>query len=977
MAEAPVPISSVGEVSPRSPLLTTKLYLPPARANLVPRPRLTRWLDEGLPRKLTLISGPAGSGKTTLVSEWLSHFRFAMSDISTLRLRPSSSSGSNSGEPTLRTGFGLDDLKESLVPNSQSEIQNPKSPIQNRVAWLSLDQGDNDPTRFWVYFICALQMLQTGLGENALDLLQSPQPPPPELILTTLLNELAAVLDIFALVLDDYHVIENPTIHQALTFMLDHMPPQVHLIIATRVDPPLPLSRLRSRSQLTEVRAADLRFTPDEATAFFNQVMGLGLSTADIAALEAHTEGWIAGLQLAALSMQGRDDLPNFIAAFTGSHRFILDYLTDEVLERRPRGTKNFLLQTSILDRLCGSLCDAITGRSDGQATLERLEQANLFLIPLDDDRHWYRYHHLFAEVLQARLRQSQPELLPDLHGRASDWYEAHDSVAEAVQHALAAGNVIRAADLIEQERWTLLGRGEINTLHTWLDELPVETVRTHPRLSLAYAWIFSLLEQAEAIEPRLQDAEQALAAARIPEQATEPDAIRGEIAILRAETALGRSDISGAIELCRHALKLLPQDNTLIRGVATFFLGHAQRRDGQMTEAEQAYVEASALGLRADNLLLALHALANLSIVQVALGRLGEAAETSQRILQIVSERRRQTWPVAGLAYQGLGKLHYEWNELDVAAHHLRLGIEFGQRGGLTGLEINSRSTLAFTLQAQQDPDGADEMLRQIAALTERHHHPVYAATAAAHEARLRLSQGHLEQATRWAETCGLHPADAAVRSYSHEAEYLTLARVFIAQGQAEAVLALLHRLQQAAEADRRTGSLIEILTLGALARQAQGDLTGALAALESALTLAEPEGYLRTFVDEGTPMADLLHQARSRGIRPAYVDKLLAAFDLRRPILDTSPPSEIKTPKPVLSEAKGSEIQNLLEPLSPRELELLRLVADGRSNQEIAQALFLAIGTVKKHLNNIFGKLGVSNRTQAVARARELELL
>ncbi|HEX9926198.1 MAG TPA: LuxR C-terminal-related transcriptional regulator, partial [Anaerolineae bacterium] len=730
--------------------------------------------------------------------------------------------------------------------------------------------------------------------------------------------------------------------------------------------------------------AADLRFTPDEATAFFNQVMGLGLSTADIAALEAHTEGWIAGLQLAALSMQGRDDLPNFIAAFTGSHRFILDYLTDEVLERRPRGTKNFLLQTSILDRLCGSLCDAITGRSDGQATLERLEQANLFLIPLDDDRHWYRYHHLFAEVLQARLRQSQPELLPDLHGRASDWYEAHDSVAEAVQHALAAGNVIRAADLIEQERWTLLGRGEINTLYTWLDELPVETVRAHPRLSLAYAWIFSLLERAEAIEPRLQDAEQALAAAaaEIPEQAAETDAIRGEIAILRAETALNRSDIPGAIELCRHTLKLLPQANTLIRGVATFFLGHAQRRDGQMTEAEQAYVEASALGLRADNLLLALHALANLSIVQVALGRLGEAAETSQRILQIVSERRRQTWPVAGLAYQGLGKLHYEWNELDVAAHHLRRGLEFGQRGGLTGLEINSRSTLAFTLQAQHDPGGADEILRQIVALTERHHHPVHAATAAAQEARLRLSQGHLEQAARWAETCRLHPDDAAARSYSHEVEYLTLARVFIAQGQTEAGLALLHRLQQGAEADRRSGSLIEILTLCALARQAQGDLAGGLAELESALALAEPEGYVRTFVDEGEPMAELLRQARSRGIRPDYVSKLLVAFDFRLPILDTST-LRLRSEEPTLSTGFGldltspSEIQNLVDPLSPRELELLHLVADGRSNQEIAQELFLAIGTVKKHLNNIFGKLEVSSRTQAVARARELDLL
>jgi LuxR family maltose regulon positive regulatory protein len=555
------------------------------------------------------------------------------------------------------------------------------------------------------------------------------------------------------------------------------------------------------------------------------------------------------------------------------------------------------------------------------------------------------------------------------LHHRASIWYERHGLIAEAIQHALAASDVVRAAGLIESERWTLLGRGEINTLHTWLDKLPGETVRARPRLCLAYAWIASLLEQVEAIEPCLQDAERALS--QTPTQAVETDAIRGEIATLRAETALSRSDIPAALELCRHALKLLPQDSTLMRGVVTFFLGHAQRRNGQMAEAERTYTEASTLGLRVDNLLLALHALANLSLVQMTLGRLGEAAESSQHILQITAERRRQAWPVAGLAYQGLGKLYYEWNELDEAVRYLRLGIEFGQRGGLTGLEINSRSVLAFTLQAQHDPDGADEMLRQIAVMTERHHHPVHAATAAAQEARLRLSQGRTEQAVRWVETCGLRPDDTAL-PYRLEAGYLTLARVFIVQGQAEAVLDLLDRLHQAAKSGHRTGSLIEILVLCALARQAQGDTSSALAALESALALAEPEGYVRTFVEEGEPMATLLREAHGRGIAPNYASKLLAGFEAGDAKRERRS-GEAGVISPLLPRSPAP----LIETLTERELELLRLVADGRSNQEIAQKLFLAVGTVKKHLNNIFGKLDVSSRTQAIARARELSLL
>jgi LuxR family maltose regulon positive regulatory protein len=913
-------------------LLQTKFFKPSPRPSLITRPQLIAQLNtalgagtQGFTARLTLVSAPAGFGKTTLVSNWLAQL--------------------------------------ALLNQTYSD---------ESAAWLSLDENDNDPVRFLSYLIAALQTVAPEVGETAVQSLQAPQLPAIETILISLINDISRHDQPIILVLDDYHVINVPSVHQALAFLLDHQPPSLHLLIATRSDPPLPLARLRADRQVIELRADDLRFTSDEAARFFSQVMSLRLSHEELAILGERIEGWVAGLQLAALSMQGRDDLSNFIADFTGSNRLILDYLTDEVLEQRPGGTKDFLLQTSILDRLCGPLCDAITGLNESQTKLERLEQANLFLIPLDDKRHWYRYHHLFAEMLQARLRRNQPELLPDLHRRASEWYEAHNSMAEAVQYALAGGDVTRAATLIERERWTLLGRGEINTLHNWLDELPLEIVRDRPYLCLTYAWIYSLLEQVEAIEPRLQDAEKALAIVmtKMPQQAHESGSIRGEIATLRAETALSQSDIPAAIDFCQHALRLLPEGASLMRGVTTYFLGHAQRRGGRMAEAEQTYEKASALGLQVDNLLLALHALANLSIVQMALGRLDEAAASSQRILQIAAERRRQTWPVTGLAYQGLGKLHYEWNELEEAARNLRLGIEFGQRGGLIGLELSSRSTLAFTLQAQNDQAGADEMVQQIATMSVRHHHPIYAALAAAQEARLRLGQGRFEEAERWARNCGLHVDDITLR-YRLEGGYLTLAAVLVAQGRAEPVLELLQRLRLAAEADQRIGSLIEILNLQALARQAQGDTSRAMTSLESALALAEPQGYVRTFVDEGEPMRALLSESRLQHMKApsltingdsdrilAYVNALLASFP--------QPGSPAPPPLPAY-----------LDPLTERELEVLLLIAAGASNREIADALVVAVPTVKKHVSNILSKLNATSRTQAVAEARVTGLL
>jgi len=899
-------------------LLGTKLFIPRPRKNLVSRPHLVERLNAGLDRKLTLIAAPAGFGKTTLLSEWI-----------------------------------------------------PQSP--RCVTWLSLDDGDNDSTRFWTYFIASIQQLRSDLGEGALTLLQSLQTPPITSVLTTLINDITAFPDDFAFVLDDYHVIDFQPIHEALIYLIAHSPANMHLVMTTRIDPPLPLARLRARDKLTEIRANDLRFTADEVSDFLTTAIGLELQSEEIAALEERTEGWIAGLQIAALSMQGHKDISGFIRAFSGSHRHILGYLADEALNQRPKGTLDFLLQTSILERLCGSLCDAVTGKAGSQEILESLEHANLFITALDDVGKWYRYHHLFAEVLQARLRQGHPEMLTELHQRASEWYEKNDLIPEAVQHALTAGDVDRAALLIGRQRWILLGGGEANTLHRWLDILPIDLLRKYPGLSLAYAWISSLLEQPETIEAHLLDAEYALAnSTPITSQETveDPGTIRGEIATLRAEIALTQLDIPHAIALCREALDLLPEENRMMRGVTTYYLGHAERRDGNMIEAEQAYLKASELGLQTDNLLLALHALANLSIVQIAMGRLKDAAQSSQRILEITNERQRQSWPVAGLAYQGLSKLYYEWNDLNTAERFSRQGIEYGQRGGLIGLEFNSLSVLASTLQAQGVSSGADEMLREIVMINDKNHHPVYTSQSEAWEARLRLQQGRIEQAILWAETCGLKIEDTEW-PYQRAVEYLMLARVLIVQGKFEGVEGILDRLFQAAEANKRTGDLIEILVQQALYWYALNKKDHAFRLIERALTLAEPQGFVRSFIDEGESIRSLLLDCQTIinkriGVSIdnvsltllTYIDKLLAAF---------SQPTSLEN-------AKDGDI---LEPLSERELDILRLIATGLGNKEIAEILVIAPSTVKSHINNIYGKLGTHRRTQAIALAREHGLL
>jgi len=580
-------VDSPGHKVPTSPLLETKLYIPKWRAGLVSRPRLIERLEQGIERKLTLVSGPAGFGKTTLLAEWL-----------------------------------------AATPASERPA-----------AWISLDQSDNDPALFWAYFITALQAVQSGVGEITLSLLNSPHPPPTEALLTTLINEITTIPHEFVLVLDDYHVIDAQPVHSGITFLLDHLPLQMHLVIATRADPPLPLARLSGRGELTELRASDLRFTPDEVTAFLNKVMDLNLSPEDIATLEARTEGWIAGLQLAALSMQGEQDVSGFIEAFSGSHRYIIDYLAEEVLNRQSHSTRTFLLETSVLDRLAGSLCDAVTGRGDGQATLEMLEDSNLFLVPLDNERRWYRYHHLFGNSLRNRLHRGQPDQVPELHDRASRWYDDNGLIAEAISHALQAKDFVRTAYLVEQAARSMVARGEVTTLLAWLEALPGELIRSRPQLCLAHSRVLFVLGKLDEAELRLLDVEAGCEAASSPHERAELEAIPGEVAAVRALIAHVQEDTPRAIELSHLALESLPQDNLHLRGLITMTLGLVYRLSGDIAAARRAYSEAVTINQQTGHALTAMVSLAGLAQLQVLEGHLDQAAGIYEQARQFLVE--------------------------------------------------------------------------------------------------------------------------------------------------------------------------------------------------------------------------------------------------------------------------------------------------------------------------------------------------
>ncbi|HEX5915917.1 MAG TPA: tetratricopeptide repeat protein, partial [Rubrobacter sp.] len=800
-----------------TPILTTKLYVPPPRPHAVLRPRLTGRLNEGLPRKLTLISAPAGFGKTTLLGEWVA---------------------------------GCERL----------------------AAWLSLDEADSDPTRFLAYLVAALQTIAPNIAEGVLGMLQSPQPPPTEAVLTTLLNETAIIEDDLALVLDDYHVIDARAVDDALAFVLEHLPQRMHLIISTREDPHLPLARLRARGQLGELRAADLRFTPSEAAEFLEGVMGLDLSAEDIAALEDRTEGWIAGLQLAALSMRGREDVAGFIRAFAGDNRYVVDYLVEEVLQRQPERVRSFLLQTSILERLSGPLCDAVTGQEGSNALLEALERENLFVVPLDDRRHWFRYHHLFADVLRARLMEEQPDRAPTLHRRASEWYERNGSPTDAIRHALAAEDFERAAGLVELAALEMLGSSQ-ETLYRWLMALPDEVVRARPVLSVYYA--FALLGRGgfEAFDAHLRDAERWLdTSAETSERREAPSvemvvvdevafrSLPGTIAVARAYHAGALGDVFCAADHARRALDLLPDDDHLWRGAAASLLGIAYWTSGDLEAAYRSFADGVSHQQMTGHVRFQIAGTYILADIRIAQGRLNEAVRTYEQSLQVATEQGEPVWGTANL-YVGLSELHRERGDLEAAKQHLLRSKELGEHVvGLPETRYRWYVAMARIKEAQGDLDGAldllDEAERQYVESPDPDVRPV-----AALKTRVWVAQGRLTEALGWTRERGLSAHDDL--SYLREFEHITLARVLIARYKSDReeryiheAMGLLERLLIAAEEGGRMGSVMEMLVLQALAHEAQGDIPSALVPLDSALRLADPEGYVRVFVDEGTPM-------------------------------------------------------------------------------------------------------------------------
>ena len=926
--------SAPDSVALGDPLLATKLYVPSVKSNLVARRRLTEQVNDGAGGRLTLISAPAGFGKTTLLGEW-----------------------------ALQTRLPL--------------------------AWVSLDDGDNDLGRFLTYMVTALGDLRDDFGAaGVLDLLHSPQPPQLEALLTMLINEMAAIPGDFALVLDDYHAIKSRTVHDAVAFLLEHLPPQAHLVIAGRTDPPLPLARLLARGHLTKISSADLRFTLEEAVAFLNEAMGVNLSPKDVAALEERTEGWITGLQLAALSMQGREDPQSFIAAFAGSNRYVLDYLAEEVLRKQDERVQDFLLETSILDRLSGPLTDAITDRGDGQEMLETMERDNLFVVPLDDERRWFRYHHLFSQFLLKQLRHTKPESLPGLHRRACDWFEREGLAAEAVSHALAAGDSERAANLVERVARTTLRRGELSTLRRWLEELSEDLVCARPRLCLFYAWYYLASGRVDAVDPYLSKAERgsyagndALVSAGgkggTPRLAREEDQseILGEVTTIRAAVAGLRGESARAMDLSRRATEQLTEGNQFLSCIIAASRGFAHRSRGEVDAASQAFAEAAALSRSVGATYVALLADKHLAELRMVQGRLRAAADVCRQALELVAERGRRL-PASSAAHVGMGKLLREWNELEAATEHLQEGIELGERGGNVEIVIDGHLALARVKQALGDHLGGAEALETARRMSERQGTGTWVARAMAWQARTWAREGDRWAATHWLEECGLSVEDDL--EYPREFEHITLARVLLALGEHDAAARLLERLLGAAETGGRGGRVVEILVLNALLSLARNDEPGAIAALRRALALAEPEGYVRLFVDEGAPMAAMLERLigakrdpkRKRPgevgdeVSPVYVSKLLAALGESVALSTRS----LGMP--------GAGV-SLIEPVTERELEVLRLVASGASNKEIAAKLFLSLDTVKSHLKHVYNKLGVHSRAQALARARELELI
>ena len=851
---------------------------------MVLRQRLTEKLNAGLDGKLILVSAPAGSGKTTLVAEW------------------------------------LDSLTDGV-----------------KFTWLSLDEGDNDPYRFIMYLIAALRQISTGIGKSVEPLIRSPQPPPGDVIITALVNEIAVIPQPFLLILDDFHVLHSAPIFQQMNFLLEHQPPQMHLVVVTREDPPLPLPRLRARGQMTEIRQNDLRFTLEECAEFLIHVMGLSLPPDDIASLERRTEGWIAGLQLAALSMRGRNDLSSFIEAFTGSSHFVLDYLVEEVFNHQPDDVRDFLLKTSVLERLCGPLCDAVAGRTDSRSLLEKLEHANLFIIPLDQACTWYRYHHLFADLLHQRLLNTKTIFEPELHVLASQWLENDGFLPEAIRHSLAARDWDRAARLIGEQSTAMMRRGELVTLIGWLRSLPEDVIKTKPSLCRDCGWALMLTGQLDSAAIYLDCAEQALQG--------DQNQI-GQIMVAQAYLARVRGDYPRAIALSQKAMEFVTKNDVLHRGLVTFTLGFSLFGSGRIAEAEPVLLEASETARASGNDYTRQTALGLLGAIKKNQGKLRAAADYCQQALN-----EAHGSPTAAQVWVFLAAIFYEWNDLDAALDHLARAFKAVRQIGNVAILPEAHQIMTHIHLARGDNASALNQLNEFHELIQGMNSPPARAMVAALHAEVALSQGDVSSAGHWVSkmTEELHPSTFGTL-YG-----LTKARLSLAEGKRAEAAKLFADVYDSGAQMGLTALMISVHGWQALAAE---DPNEAIRFLQDALKMGQPESFIRTFVDKGEPMRLLLERMKSEGGKlKEYVLTLLSAFGEEK--------------------VGDSKKQPLVEAMSERELEILRLMADGLSNREIAERLVITVGTTKSHVHNVLEKLGCGSRTQAVAKARELGLL
>lgn len=884
-------------------LLQTKLHIPRLRPALVSRPRLIDTLNQGLTGTLTLISAAAGSGKTTLVSSWI----------------------------------------DSLQTEGTSAM-----PPQ--IAWLSLDTNDSTPARFLTYVIAALQRIDPTIGKAAQPMLQA-SPLPVTSMLTSLLNDIASQPMQIILVLDDYHVVDARPIDEALAFLLDNAPQQLHLVMTTREDPNLPLPRLRVRGLLTEVRAADLRFTVAETALFLQTVMGLTLTEEQIAALEVRTEGWIAGLQMAALSMRGQQDISGFIDSFTGSHHFVLDYLLEEVLHQQPDHMQEFLLKTAILNQLTGPLCDALIGEDNGQTILETLERANLFLVPLDNERRWYRYHHLFAELLRQRLQQSAAERdLHALHSRASAWYEANDLELEAFHHATAANDIDRALRLIAGEGLPLYFRGEAIPIRQWLESLPEAEFRARPALWVTYASVLTMTGRLhDNIEEILQAAETALQA---NVENGETADLLGQIAANRAMMAVPKSEVETIITQSRRALELLHPDNAPMRTTATWTLGYAYQVQGKRAAAIAAYGETIAQSQKSGNLMTEIAATTCVGQIQETELQAHQAAQSFQRVLELIGE---PPWPAACEAFVGLARLHYAWNDLEAAERHGEQGLALARQLENVDTPAACGLLLARVKLAQGDAEAASALLTEAEQFVQQHHFDHWLGEITTMRIQTLLHQGALAAAIQLAAAHDLP---------------LSQARIALAESDPTAAMAQLAPIRQQAEANDWADLRLQVVILQALVDQKAGENEQAIQTVSEALALAAQGGLLRPFVDAGPSMATLLQQAVQESVLPHFAQQVLAAFG------ETAVP-QLLTAKPFSQSTNQLVPHSLLDPLSERELEVLKLLTTGLTGPEIASELMVSLNTMRTHTKHIYAKLGVNSRRTAVRRAEELNLV